>query len=298
LSATLIPIIIAFGSIWVFGHELTYSTRERRFALKAYTAFAFGMVLYVFGVGCVYNYADWDEHYKFLCVTVNLSVFVFGWVIGKYLFWVVRKQLRLRKEEAGTDTTPGMFGWKQPYEWRSQRSFLGLPLMHVRFNLEIDDKTAAKGWIAIGTRAYGILFACGGVARALISFGGQAIGVFAVGGMSIGLFVFGGFALGLFATGGGAIGYVAYGGAAIAWLAAVGGHPIARYYAVGGAPLAFHANDDVAREFINNSFFFQHAENITGILILLSFVPAIAMVVANRWFKKRSGKKTSNPPPL
>ncbi len=89
----------------------------------------------------------------------------------------------------------------------------------------------AKGWIAIGDRAYGILFAAGGVAVGCISMGGAAIGVIAIGGAAVGLLAFGGFALGDLAIGGGAIGILAAGGVATAWIGAEGGLAVARQFA-------------------------------------------------------------------
>ena len=108
-------------------------------------------------------------------------------------------------------------------EYRSRRSFLGLPLVHI--NLGPPDRgrrRRAKGWLAIGDVATGG-FALGGVAFGGIAFGGCSAGAVSIGGGAVGLFALGGGALGLLALGGAAVGVVAFGGGAVGYYAAGGG---------------------------------------------------------------------------
>ena len=117
------------------------------------------------------------------------------------------------------------------YEYKSKRTLLGLPLVHIRFG---DRGTGlARGVLAIGNYAVGI-FTIGGFSFGLVSIGGLsfgllfalggwAMGALAIGGLAIGLLAFGGAAVGLFAMGGGAFGVYAAGGAALASEIAVGG---------------------------------------------------------------------------
>jgi predicted Zn-dependent peptidase len=122
--------------------------------------------------------------------------------------------------------------------------------VHLRTGARPGEKMGtAKGWIAIGDRAYGILFAAGAVAVGGISMGGVAVGLIAIGGASVGLLAVGGFALGGLAMGGGAIGIVAAGGVATGLIGAEGGLAVAREFALGGKALAQHANDPAAREY-------------------------------------------------
>ncbi len=105
------------------------------------------------------------------------------------------------------------------YEYRSEREFLGLPLVHVVGGRGIDPATGkiriAKGIIAVGPVAVGGL-SLGGLSFGLLSFGGMAVGLVALGGAAIGvLLALGGLAIGLIAVGGGAIGYYAVGGGAV-----------------------------------------------------------------------------------
>ena len=90
------------------------------------------------------------------------------------------------------------------YEYKSQRTLFGLPLVHVR----LGDRGfgVAKGIFAVGNVAVG-LFALGGISLGLFSLGGVSLGLLlALGGMSVGGIAIGACAVGLAALGGGAIG--------------------------------------------------------------------------------------------
>jgi zinc protease len=146
--------------------------------------------------------------------------------------------------------------------WR----LFGVPLIDIQFSDVFADGNQAKaqpgkafGWIAIGDRATGLLFAAGGLAKGLIAIGGMAIGGIAFGGGAVGILAIGGGALGVMAFGGLAVGYEAVGGGAIAWHVATGGGAIARYlavgggawahdFAVGGGAWAAEANTELAKE--------------------------------------------------
>lgn len=100
------------------------------------------------------------------------------------------------------------------FEYKSKRTWLGLPLLHISLRLDpVTGKTrTARGVFAFGGKASGI-FAFGGVARGIVACGGIAQGVLAVGGVAIGLVTYGGVALALLmATGGIALGTIALGG--------------------------------------------------------------------------------------
>lgn len=123
----------------------------------------------------------------------------------------------------------------QPFEYKSARTFLGLPLVHIYAGQHGrgGPKRIAKGWLAIGDVAIGGL-AFGGVAMGGLAFGGVAFGIlFAFGGLAGALLLaFGGLAVGGFSFGGLAIGYIAFGGAAFGY-GAIGGYARGRY-ALGG----------------------------------------------------------------
>lgn len=126
------------------------------------------------------------------------------------------------------------------YEYKSKRSWHGLPLVHVNCGL---GKCRAKGVIAVGNVACGI-FAVGLASAGVVTVGIASIGLLVLtcvagiglacsGAIAAGLFAFGGAALGLFAFGGAAVGWVAFGGAA-AGSYAFGGAASATQIAWGG----------------------------------------------------------------
>jgi len=134
-----------------------------------------------------------------------------------------------------------------PFEYKSERTLLGIPLVHVKFGRSIvGERTRrggwlfglgylggraashARGWIAVGDVATGALLAIGGYANGVVAIGGMCFGVVSFGGLSAGLLALGGVALGLQAIGGLAVGLIAIGGLAI-------GH-----YALGGVAIGHH----------------------------------------------------------
>jgi hypothetical protein len=136
---------------------------------------------------------------------------------------------------------------------------------------------AARGWLALGDRAYGVIFAMGNVAVGgiavggllsvgVIALGGITVGGLAIGGLSLGVLAFGGLSGGVFALGGMAMGWMAFGGGAVAWRAAKGGGAWAHDFAIGGSATAAQANDHAAEAFIGNHWFFDLADRVTAVM--------------------------------
>lgn len=191
--------------------------------------------------------------------------------------------------------------------YTTQWKILGVPLVDVQFNdvLGAGDNSnpvgrAAFGWIALGDRATGLLFAAGGIAKGLIAFGGLAIGGVAIGGGALGGLAIGGGALGWLAFGGLAIGYEAVGGLAIAWHVATGGAAVAYHlavgggacahdYAVGGGAWAMEANTEAAKEMAQTKSKFWMigwlAKNqlvFIAVTLVVSFLPMFLLRYAYR----------------
>ena len=106
------------------------------------------------------------------------------------------------------------------YEYKSKRTVLGMPLVHIHFA----DRGMARatGIIAIGNMAVGLV-AIGGVSFGLVSIGGVALGLLGLGGVAVGGLVWGGVAAGVIAVGGCALGSLAaFGGLAVGNMAAGG----------------------------------------------------------------------------
>lgn len=136
-----------------------------------------------------------------------------------------------------------------PYEYRSGRTLLGLPLVHIVAGRRGPGQRprVARGWIAIGERAQGVVFASGGIAVGGIAIGGLSLGVVSWGGLAAGLLLgLGGVAAGLYAFAGAALGWIAIGGLALGQ-GAIGGLAIGQY-AIGGAAVATYAVDGTSRE--------------------------------------------------
>jgi hypothetical protein len=106
-----------------------------------------------------------------------------------------------------------MFG----YEYKSDRTILGMPLVHVAQGLDpaTGRPRVARGFVAIGNIAIGV-FALGGIALGGVALGGFSLGLLALGGMALGVLLgAGGMAVGCVALGGMAVGYYALGGMAL-----------------------------------------------------------------------------------
>lgn len=121
------------------------------------------------------------------------------------------------------------------YEYKSKKTFRGLPLVHIKLGPGI---TRAKGVIAIGTIATGIL-SLGAISFGILSFGAVSIGLLAVGAMAmaalfaagsiaVGAIALGGIAVGLLTIGGLSVGIYSLGGCAIGDKIARGGYATAR----------------------------------------------------------------------
>ncbi len=192
----------------------------------------------------------------------TLGYFVtFAVIMFAFLIAVIRQGIKAQAElkqlqdhlpiDAELNPSPlrRKMGWnKTVYRGRCYTShwkLFGVPLLDIQFNDAFaNGKNSpangrhAFGWIAVGDRATGLLFAAGGMAKGLIAIGGLAMGGVAFGGCAVGGLAIGGGALGWLAFGGGAIGYEAVGGLAIAWYSASGGAAVAYHLAVGGGALA------------------------------------------------------------
>jgi len=127
-----------------------------------------------------------------------------------------------------------------PYEYRSEASFLGMPLVHVYGGRRMpgQKRRVAIGWIATGDRAYGG-FCAGTISVGAIAFGALSFGgLLSMGALSVAI----GYSAGAVSVGG----LLSTGGISIAAWLAIGG--IARgYAAIGGharGPYAMGGNAD------------------------------------------------------
>ena len=270
------------------------SEREKRFIVRSTYWMIALMVVFSIALTAILVKGAEFAAYSPTGFTVTIIVLTIGYTAGILIGVVTvnRGLARIRKEDGTHLRTPAetaaamptvLKRWQYPARFESKQRLLGLPLLSIRFNgaVESNERKAAIGWIAIGDKAYGILFACGPLAVGGIACGAITAGGIAFGGMAIGVISIGGAAIGGLATGGLAIGHLAFGGCAAAWTAAMGGVSAARDFAVGGIAVAAQANTDVALDYVGNHRFFQITERLMShtwvwfFLVALSFVPLL-----------------------
>ena len=268
IGAMVGPIVGILGA-WIgikASLENAESERERQLARRMVTltlviAAVFGIAL---AVPIFLTTKVQQSHVLMLVGTVVAVSFAF--VIALFVFILrANRELRgIREEE--TSRMPGVESGSErtnqprPLEYRTSWSFLGLPLIHVLLDSPPGaNQRVAKGWIAVGDIAIGVLFAAGGWAVGLFSLGGFALGIVPIGGVAVGLLALGGIGLAIWSVGGVGVGYLSVGGFALGWKGAFGGLAVAREVAVGGAAYAEHANDAVAKTFLANDLFLSHA---------------------------------------
>ncbi|HWB11779.1 MAG TPA: sigma-70 family RNA polymerase sigma factor [Pirellulales bacterium] len=232
-----------------------------------------------------------------------------AWMVGFLTFsglwtWLlIRRERQIVAEEtaAGSPQLPQtrlkerQSRW-EGRQWTSSTRLLGLPLVEIRFSspqlpggdvLAIQQRQVARGWIALGERAYGVIFAMGNVAVGTIAVGGVfsvglvalgciSVGIVALGAASVGIIGIGGLGTGIFAFGGMALGWFALGGGAAAWRAAKGGVAWAHDFALGSSAAAAHANDQAARDFIEQWWFFGAGDRVA---VALGQLPGWAPLV-------------------
>jgi RNA polymerase sigma factor (sigma-70 family) len=310
LASLLGPLLGLLGGgfgVWASWQNARYQS-QRDLIRRAAIFYAASCIIFMVGTFAFrFVRHEWISSHPLaysICLAVWILVFV-----GMTLIYSLGLALRIRRATArevasGAEPLPatkwannlkrGVAKW-EGRRWQSRARFLGLPLVDISFanpnSSAVVDRAAlnafiagprqiARGWIAFGDRAHGLLFACGnvafggiafgGVAAGIVAFGGAAVGVLAIGGGALGLAALGGFAVGGFAWGGGAggglacgglaVGWLAFGGGAFAWQAAKGGFACAHHFAVGGKAIAPHANDFAAKQFLASNGFFRNAE--------------------------------------
>jgi RNA polymerase sigma factor (sigma-70 family) len=266
------------------------SPRERQFRVRmAWVNWSLFLAFNVFlTAGIFLARPYWTPHPVLLTWAIISLAFGYGILIVCLANWTMNRLRCISLEEAVAPSSGTVYGEPRSIAYRSPLTLLGWPLVHIQFGEANGPRLPAKGWIACGNVAYGILFASGGRAIGAVSIGGIAIGGVAIGGCSLGLLTYGGMALGCFAAGGVAAGYIACGGAAVAWLAACGGAAVAHCFALGGAALAPHANDPAARTFAQNSILLSHAFLIVNLSILLS---CLSMLPGAFFWRKQSRRQ-------
>lgn len=192
-----------------------------------------------------------------------------GWMIWRY------RQFAAEAQESGEPLHPDAarrVSARPParvYRYTSERKLLGRPLVDIQQGAAALDGTVAepltaRGWIAIGDRAHGVVLGVGSRAYGAVAIGGLAfggltlggvgvgvlnlcgisIGLVSLGGVSVGWLALGGLSCGVNAMGGLAIGVNAVGGAAFGFQHAVGGMAWSKGFVEAGLVLAGESGDE------------------------------------------------------
>lgn len=123
---------------------------------------------------------------------------------------------------------PRRYVWASDFEYKSERTLFGLPLVHINGKWG----GTAKGIVAVGCKARGLV-AVGFLSMGVLSAGCLSLGAVSLGALALGVLTLGAVSVGLLlALGAVAAGFVAYGAAAFGGFAA-GAFACAKYVAVG-----------------------------------------------------------------
>lgn len=254
--------------------------RERRAVVKITAGVFFGalgllVMLYLIRASA---FQWWEHRMSFAVASQGLVlVFVLGFPLA--LFKIMSGMRALRTEERRRH--PELFQdprdqvGSSASEYRSKFTALGVPLVHIRFSSPDEREGPVFGWFAGGDRAYGLLFAWGGLAIAPFSIGAVAVGLFALGSLSVGVISLGTAGMGWIAVGCMAVGWNAYGWlSALGWETAQGGgFAIAGLAARGPVAIAPHVEDEVARQVLNLSQSGQQQMIVLTATAILTIIP-------------------------
>ena len=123
---------------------------------------------------------------------------------------------------------PRRYVWASDFEYKSERTLFGLPLVHINGKWG----GTAKGIVAVGFKACGVV-SVGFLSMGVLSAGCLSLGAVSLGALALGVLTLGAVSVGLLlALGAVAAGFVAYGAAAFGGFAA-GAFACAKYVAVG-----------------------------------------------------------------
>lgn len=257
---------------------------ERRRVVKVAATLFFSPVAFIAALFILRQLAL-GSHEHTGAYAIASQLLALGFVVA-YPVLVIRmlketRQLRARQRELHPEAFEGSadrIGSKQR-EYKSRLSIAGVPLVHFRFGMPEEHDAPVFGWIAGGgDRAYGLLFAWGGVAVAPVSVGIVAFGVIGIGALGLGCLGIGTVGVGLIAFGASAIAYNAYASlSALGWQSAFSqGFSLAKEAAIGLVAHANHINNEQAAEIM------RLAALDASYLLILSAV-AVLVIVPAAW---------------
>lgn len=302
LAGPLIGLVSGYAG-YRFGLAQTIAPEERRFMRRYFLGVLLGAAVFTALFAFSLHWTHWLGMGP-VGIAIVIPFLALGYALALFIscIWYQRRIREIRDQV--TAQNPDMQAkaraasrrWN--VEYRSRWTLLGLPLVHINMGLTPEGRMPiARGWIAIGAKAYAGLFACGAIAIAPITFGGMAIGLLCWGGFAAGAAVFAGFGIGIWAVGASVVGWMAVGAYAVGWLSATGVVAVAHDFALGVVAVARHANDQAAESFFAANRF----SRLVRVLLtdahwpwLVLAAPIAAMVLQAIHNKlARDGKKSS-----
>ncbi len=255
--------------------------QERRNVVKVTASLFLYPVVFVASLyGLRYLALNSQEHAGYYLMASQLLVFGF---VASYIVLVVRmlrqqRELRAQERELHPEAFQGQADQvgAREREYKSRLHLAGIPLIHFRFSMPEEGDGPVVGWVAGGERAYGLLFAWGGIAVAPVSVGIVSVGLISVGAVGLGLVGLGVVGIGVLAFGNAAIAYKAYAAvSALGWESAVSsGFSIAKEGAIGALATANHVNNEQAAEIVNLAALGHSYLWVLGALAVLVIVPS------------------------
>lgn len=266
--------------------------RERKAVIRVTVIFILVALVFVAGMFGL-RYLALQPYANAGYMAVLSQVLVLSFIVGYGVMTAhllksmraLRSAERLRRPDLFTSPDDQPRASKR--EYISRFRLLGFPLVHAKFAMAEKGEKPAVAWVAVGDRAYGLLFAWGGFAVAPISVGIFSFGLLTVGAVGFGLIAMGTVGVGLLAIGASAIGYKAFGSlSAMGWESAFSpSFSIAKEAAIGPIAFAKEVNNELAASLANLSTVNQSYVWFLGIMAFLVIVPVV-------WYARIVRKKT------
>ncbi|MBK1880626.1 RNA polymerase sigma factor [Pelagicoccus mobilis] len=265
--------------------------RERRYIVKSVVCYLGSFVLLIaalLGMRYLAIHEYGNPGYYAVVSQGLVAVFALGYSIMTWRQMKGMQRLRMaeraRRPDLFTADVDQVGSKKRSY--KSKWSFLGVPLVHVKFNITDEGDGPAFGWIAGGEKAYGLLIAWGGITVAPVCVGIISFGIVSIAAVSFGIFSMGAIGIGFIAMGSCAIGYKAYSTlSSTGWESAFSqSFSVAKEAAIGHVAFANEVNSEKAGQIMS----LGTVDDVYGIVLGVTALMVIAPVV---WYAKEVRKR-------
>lgn len=284
LIATFLASISGFISMFFGLRASLYQSRtsnERKLTIKLVSVFLSSVLIFVVSMYALKHLAISDSENQFLYALfaqVLILIFVACYFTLTSLGFRRARELRAHERiffpEAFNREIDQVSSKNRVY--KSQFCLFGIPLLHFQIGAPEQGDAPIVGWICGGAKAYGVLFAWGGVAVAPISVGILSFGLVSIGAVGVGILSLSTVAIGVVAFGFTAVAYQAYSSvSSLGWESAFSnGFSIAQNAAIGPFSYAKEVNNDLAYQLANIDVFSQHYQLALIVITLLVVIPS------------------------